>query len=141
MTRIYTCMVADLFHPGHAAFLCAARQLGDHLTVFVVPDAMIEAHKGKRPVMTQAERVQVLLACRYVDAVLLEASLETTRDFMLKHAFSVYAFACANAVERQQKLDHCRSLPLSMYHELKYTQGISTSEIVSRINRLYRTFD
>ena len=84
---------------------------------------------------------QVLLACRYVDAVLLEASLETTRDFMLKHAFSVYAFACANAVERQQKLDHCRSLPLSMYHELEYTQGLSTSEIVSRINRLYRTFD
>ena len=73
MIRVYTCMVADLFHPGHVAFLRAARQLGDHLSVFILPDAMVEAHKGRRPVMTQAERAEVVAACRYVDAVLTDA--------------------------------------------------------------------
>jgi cytidyltransferase-like protein len=135
MIRVYTCMVADLFHPGHVAFLRAARQLGDHLTVFVLPDDMVEAHKGKRPVMTQAERVEVVAACRHVDAVMTEAGLETTLDFMQRNGFDCYTFASASAEERQNKYANSHSLPPAMIHEMPYTHGISTSEIVERIVR------
>ena len=59
MTRIYTCLVANLFHPGHVAFLCAAWQMGDPLTVLVFPDAMISKHPSRL-----RRREQFLLACR-----------------------------------------------------------------------------
>ena len=136
MIRVYTCMVADLFHPGHIAFLQTAQQLGDHLTVFVLPDALVESHKGKRPVMTQAERGRVLSACRYVDAVLFDAPLETTLDFMRQHDFNFYAFACATPEERRQKFALSHSLPQGMIRELEYTQGISTTQIIGRVRDL-----
>lgn len=133
MTRIYTAMVADLFHPGHVAFLRAARQLGNHLTVYVLPDELIESHKGRRPIMTQAERMEVLLACRYVDAVRTDAPFDTSLDFMRANGFDIYAFACATQQERQFKYDACRTLPAAMIHELPYTIGISTSDIIGRM--------
>ena len=136
MIRIYTRMVADLFHPGHVAFLQTARQLGDHLTVYVLPDTLVESRKGKLPVMTQTERGRVLSACRYVDAVLFDAPLETTLDFMQQHRFDLYAFAGATPKERRQKFALSHSLPQAMIRELEYTQGISTSLIIGRIRDL-----
>ena len=141
MIRVYTRMVADLFHPGHIAFLQAARQLGDHLTVFVLPDTLVQARKGRFPIMTQLERAQILSACRYVDAVLLDAPFETTPEFMQRQSFDLFALACANSEEMREKYAHIHTLPRDMIHELKYTQGISTSQIISRISYPPRVLD
>ena len=65
-------MVGDLFHPGHVALLRAARDLGDQLVVGVLLDETAAAYK-RRPIMTLAERVAVIAACRYVDEVLPDA--------------------------------------------------------------------
>ncbi len=135
MSRVYTAMVADLFHPGHVAFLRAARQIGSHLSVYLLPDDVVQYHKGKRPVMTQAERVEVVMSCRFVDAVLTVAPLETTLSFMRQHGFDIYTFACATPRERLQKYALCRTLPASMIRELSYTAGISSSEILGRMVR------
>lgn len=130
-------MVADLFHPGHVAFLRAARQLGDHLTVHVLSDELVESHKGKRPVMNQAERVVMLQACRWADEVMTEGSVEETLSFMQQHRFDCYAFACASPLERQQKLANCAGLPRLMVVELDYTPGISTTQLIKRIKSEY----
>lgn len=126
-------MVADLFHPGHVAFLRAARQHGDHLTVHVLSDALVESHKGKRPVMSQAERAAMLIACRWVDEVMNEGTLGETLLFMHENRFDHYVFACASPQERQQKRANCSELPASMIVELDYTQGISTTQLLDRI--------
>lgn len=131
--RVYTRMVADLFHEGHVNFLRAARALGTHLTVCVVSDERVAENKGKQPVMKQAERAAIVAACRYVDAILTETPASVNLKYMQRHGFSIYTFACASEPERREKLKLCESLPAEMIQELPYTPGISTSDIVLRV--------
>jgi len=131
--RVYTRMVADLFHEGHVSFLRAARALGTHLTVCVVSDERVVENKGKLPVMKQAERAVVVAACKYVDAVMTETPASVTPEFMQQNGFDTYTFACASEQERRDKYKLCETLPPEMIQELTYTPGISTSELVVRI--------
>lgn len=131
--RVYTRMVADLFHEGHINFLREARALGTHLTVCVVSDQRVLENKGKFPVMKQAERAAVVAACKYVDAVMTETPPRVTPEYMLENGFDIYAFACASEQERQEKYKLCNLLPAEMIQELGYTSGISTSDLVLRI--------
>lgn len=131
--RVYTRMVADLFHEGHVNFLQAARALGTHLTVCVVSDERVVENKGKLPVMKQAERAAVVAACKYVDAVMTDTPVNVTKEFMQQHGFDIYTFACASEQERLDKYKLCESLPAEMIQELTYTSGISTSDLVMRI--------
>lgn len=131
--RVYTRMVADLFHQGHVNFLQAARALGTHLTVCVVSDERVVENKGKLPVMKQAERAAVVAACKYVDAVMTETPANVTVEFMQKNGFDIYTFACACEQERSDKYQLCGTLPAEMIQELTYTPGISTSDVVMRI--------
>lgn len=133
--RVFTRMVADLFHPGHVNFLRAARALGSHLTVCVVSDERVLDNKGKRAVMTQAERVDVVSACKYVDDVITDSPVNATQEFMKKHSFDVYTFACASQQERLDKYQQCALLPSTMIHEIDYLPGISTSDLVMRIHQ------
>lgn len=131
--RVYTRMVADLFHLGHVNFLRAARALGTHLTVCVVSDERVLDNKGKPPVMTQSERVAVVSACEYVDAVITDSPVNATLKFMQQHDFDIYTFACGSKKEREEKYNQCVNLPPTMVCEIEYTAGISTSDLVSRV--------
>jgi rfaE bifunctional protein nucleotidyltransferase chain/domain len=71
----------DLLHVGHLRYLTAARELGDVLVVALNDDASVRANKGAgRPVVTLAERAEVLLGLRVVDWVtsFSEPTLEQT---------------------------------------------------------------
>jgi len=131
--RVYTRMVADLFHEGHVNFLQTARALGTHLTVCVVSDERVVGNKGKLPVMKQAERAAVVAACKYVDAVMTDTPASVTKEFMQQHGFDIYTFACASEQERLDKYKLCETLSAEMIQELTYTSGISTSDLVMRI--------
>ncbi len=64
--------VFDLLHVGHVRYLEGAKQLVDRLIVAVNSDASTRAYKGPgRPVIPEAERVELLQALRCCDAVLL----------------------------------------------------------------------
>jgi D-glycero-beta-D-manno-heptose 1-phosphate adenylyltransferase len=57
---------------GHVRYLAAARRLGDVLFVGINADAAVRRLKGPgRPVMPEAERVEVLAALRDVDHVVV----------------------------------------------------------------------
>lgn len=62
----------DLVHAGHAKTLRAARALGDCLVVCLNSDSSVRGLKGPdRPIMTQDDRRDLLLALECVDAVLV----------------------------------------------------------------------
>ncbi|SEB35587.1 rfaE bifunctional protein, domain I/rfaE bifunctional protein, domain II [Paramicrobacterium humi] len=62
----------DLLHAGHARTLAAARDLGDCLVVCLNSDDSVRRLKGpERPIMTQADRIDLLLSLACVDAVLV----------------------------------------------------------------------
>ena len=60
----------DLFHVGHLRYLEGAAAEGDLLLVAVNSDASVRGLKGPgRPVVPQAERVELVAGLRCVDAV------------------------------------------------------------------------
>lgn len=91
--RIMAMGVFDLFHVGHLRYLQYARAQGGHLTVAVSPDQMVQDVKGRRPVVPQAQRLEIIAGLACVDAARLqpgstEASLEAAawiRDWQIDH--------------------------------------------------------
>ena len=67
------------------------------------------------------------------DTVMIETPANVSAEFMQQHSFDIYTFACASEQERLDKYKLCESLPTEMIHELTYTPGISTSDLVMRI--------
>jgi D-beta-D-heptose 7-phosphate kinase/D-beta-D-heptose 1-phosphate adenosyltransferase len=60
----------DLVHAGHTRTLAAARALGDCLVVCVNSDRSVRRLKGPdRPLMSQQDRVELLMSLECVDAV------------------------------------------------------------------------
>lgn len=133
--HVYSKIVGDLFHGGHVTFLQAARALGDRLTVCVVPDERVAAGKGRRPVMTTAERVAVVAACRHVDAVITDGPKVISRAFMQQHGYDLYAFGARDDAELHTKLADCPDLPETMRKRLPYSPGISSTELIERIRQ------
>ena len=69
---VYTGGTFDLVHSGHIRFLKACRRLAGvdgRVVVALNSDAFIQAYKGSLPIMSFDERKELLLGCRYVDAV------------------------------------------------------------------------
>ncbi|MGT2425000.1 PfkB family carbohydrate kinase [Amnibacterium kyonggiense] len=71
-TVVATGGVFDLIHAGHARTLSAARALGDCLIVLLNSDESVKRLKGpERPIMTAADRVDLLEALEVVDGVIV----------------------------------------------------------------------
>lgn len=69
---VFTNGCFDLLHPGHVRYLAAARALGDVLVVGLNGDASVGRLKGAgRPVLTVAERAEVLAGLAAVDHVIV----------------------------------------------------------------------
>jgi D-beta-D-heptose 7-phosphate kinase/D-beta-D-heptose 1-phosphate adenosyltransferase len=67
---VFTNGCFDLLHPGHLAILEASAASGDVLLVGINDDASVARLKGAgRPIYPAAERAELLLALRWVDAV------------------------------------------------------------------------
>lgn len=69
---VFTNGCFDLLHPGHTRYLCAARELGDHLVVAVNSDRSVRVIKGpKRPILPEQARAELLAALDCVDTVFI----------------------------------------------------------------------
>src|SRR3712207_6332329 len=73
---VFTNGCFDILHVGHVRYLEAARREGDALVVAINSDASVRELKGKgRPIMTEAERAEMLAALVMVDYVTVFDSL------------------------------------------------------------------
>ena len=61
----------EVIHPGHLHTIKAARRLGDVLVVVVARDSTIRKRKGREPVSTESQRVELLSSLREVDAAIM----------------------------------------------------------------------
>lgn len=67
---VFTNGVFDLLHTGHLELLEQSAAQGDLLLVAINSDASVKRLKGpERPVYPEAERAEILLALKWVDAV------------------------------------------------------------------------
>lgn len=86
----YAAGAFDLFHIGHLNVLRHARERCDALIAGVVSDEMLRQVKGIEPVVPTLERVEIVKAIRWVDAVHVETvpeKLDTWREVGFTHFF------------------------------------------------------
>jgi len=73
-----------VLHVGHIRVLSRASALGDRLVVGVSADELNISKKGRAPVFSQDERLEIVGSLRVVDEVFVEESLELKRDYVMQ---------------------------------------------------------
>ena len=74
---VFTNGCFDILHAGHVHLLQVARGYGDYLIIGLNSDASVEKIKGKhRPITTQNDRRNILLALHCVDEVIIFDDLD-----------------------------------------------------------------
>ena len=67
---VFTNGCFDILHAGHVRYLTAAEAMGDFLVIGLNSDASVRRLKGEgRPIVSEADRAEVLDALRAVDIV------------------------------------------------------------------------
>ena len=90
---IYAAGAFDMFHVGLLDFLEKAKGLGDYLIVGLHTDMVVNRYKGSNyPIMNLHERVLSVLACRYVNQVIIGAPYKVTEELVKQ--FKVGVVTC-----------------------------------------------
>ena len=136
---IYVGGTFDLFHYGHARFLEQCSKYGK-VIVAINTDDFCERYKRK-PVLTLGERIESVAACKWVDEVIVNIgdedsgiTIDTIKDKKVTNIAHGDDWTGDSLIEQlgisQEWLDE---RGISMLY-VPYTKGISTSDIIGRIN-------
>ncbi len=134
--NVYVIGVFDLFHSGHVRLLERARAMGGRLVVAVNGDDMVAQYKGRRPAISESDRLEVVLSCRYVDEAFVircfdnkEAIVERSIDAIVHgDDWPIEAYLEQIRVSPEFLQQHGVSLVM-----VPYSKGISTTEIINKI--------
>ncbi|HET6698136.1 MAG TPA: adenylyltransferase/cytidyltransferase family protein [Nocardioidaceae bacterium] len=127
-TTVITFGTFDVFHVGHLRVIERAASLGDRLVVGVSADALNERKKGRAPVFSQEERLEIVAALKPVDAVFVEESLELKRQYILEHGADVLVMGD----DWSGKFDELEDICKVVY--LPRTPAISTTALIEKIS-------
>jgi choline-phosphate cytidylyltransferase len=129
MTRtVMTFGTFDVFHVGHLRVIQRAAEFGDRLVVGVSADALNVSKKGRAPVFSEAERLEIVAALKPVDAVFIEQSLELKRMYLTEHRADVLVMGDDWAGRFDEFKDICE------VHYLPRTPAISTTALIEKIS-------
>ena len=128
MTTVITFGTFDVFHVGHLRVIQRAAAFGDRLVVGVSADALNERKKGRLPVFSQAERLEIVGALKPVDEVFVEESLELKRDYIVRYGAQVLVMGDDWAGKFDEFQDVCT------VEYLPRTPAISTTALIEKIS-------
>lgn len=89
MKRVIISGYFNPLHKGHIAYIRAAKELGDHLTVIVNSDYQVKL-KGSVPFMDENERMEIVRSIRWVDDAVLSIDKDGSQCRTLEHLKNLY---------------------------------------------------
>jgi D-beta-D-heptose 7-phosphate kinase/D-beta-D-heptose 1-phosphate adenosyltransferase len=120
----------DIIHVGHIRYLRETKKLGDILVLGLNADESVSRIKPGRPVVSEADRAEVLAALSMIDYIVLfdedtpyELIKEVGPDVLVKGA-------------DWKKEDIVGNDLVKEVQTIEFVEGISTSEIIRRIQSL-----
>jgi glycerol-3-phosphate cytidylyltransferase len=119
----------DLLHIGHVHLLRRASQLGARLVVGVSTDELTYKKKGKPPVFSHSDRIEIVRSLRFVDHVFDEEQLSLKKEYVHAHKADLLVMGS----DWQGHFDDLRSICEVVY--LPRTPNISTTEILKSLTR------
>lgn len=130
----YTQGTFDLFHVGHLNLLNNAKKMCDYLIVGVNSDELVMQYKNKRTVVEENDRARIINSIKGVDEVYIMTTLDK-EQVLKKIKFDVIFIGDdwkgnIRWVETEKKLKNYGIDVIFLPH----TDGISTTEIVKKIN-------
>jgi glycerol-3-phosphate cytidylyltransferase len=117
----------DVLHVGHIRVLNRAAELGERLVVGVSSDQLNFSKKGRNPVFTEDERVEIVSNLKVVDAVFVEQSLEQKREYVVEHGADILVMGDDWAGKFDFLSDICKVVYLPR------TPSVSTTAIIEHI--------
>ncbi|CAI0388016.1 unnamed protein product [Linum tenue] len=127
----------DLFHAGHVEILRKAKQLGDFLLVGIHTDQIVSEQRGRYyPIMHLHERSLSVLACRYVDEVIIGAPWEVSRDVIT--TFNISLVVHGTVAERNSSSPggsdpYAVPKAMGIFRMLDSPKDITTTSVTKRI--------
>ncbi len=118
----------DVLHVGHVRVLTRSAALGNRLVVGVSSDALNFSKKGRNPVFSQDERVEIVSSLKVVDEVFVEESLEQKREYVLEHQADILVMGD----DWSGKFDFLSDICQVVY--LPRTPSVSTTAIIEHIS-------
>jgi len=118
----------DVFHVGHLRVIERAAALGDRLVVGVSADALNLRKKGREPVFSEHERLEIVAALRMVDEVFVEESLEQKREYIERYDAEVLVMGDDWRGRFDEFADVCEVVYLPR------TPAISTTALIEKIS-------
>ena len=129
----YTTGTFDMFHIGHLNLLRGAKALCDKLIVGVSTDELVIKYKGKKPLISFKDRIEIVRAIKYVNIAVPQDNLDKTTVLEnLKYNILIvgndhYGEALWNILE-----DKLAKFEVKVVY-LPYTNGISSTQLRERI--------
>jgi D-beta-D-heptose 7-phosphate kinase/D-beta-D-heptose 1-phosphate adenosyltransferase len=133
---VFTNGCFDLLHPGHVRYLQQARALGDALIVALNSDRSVRELKGdKRPILTEAERSEVMAALACVDLVTVfdEPTPREIIAALLPDVLVKGGDWGVDAIIGREEVEAAGGQVMS----LAFVEGCSTTDVIERIAERY----
>lgn len=133
---VFTNGCFDLLHPGHVRYLQQARALGDALIVALNSDRSVRELKGdKRPILTEAERSEVMAALACVDFVTVfdEPTPREIISALLPDILVKGGDWGIDSIIGREEVEAAGGKVMS----LAFVEGCSTSDVIDRIAQRY----
>lgn len=135
MTIGYTAGVYDLFHIGHLNLLKNAKGMCDKLIVGVTVDELV-TYKGKRPLIPFEDRLEIVRAIRYVDAVVPQYDMDKAAMCQKLGASLLFVGDDWYGTEKWKSYeDDLRKNGVSVVY-FPYTKGISSTIIANTLTQV-----
>ena len=118
----------DVFHVGHLRMIERAAAYGDRLVVGVSADELNLRKKGREPIFSEAERVEIVAALKPVSEVFVEESLELKREYVVRYGADVLVMGDDWTGKFDELNDVCEVVYLSR------TPAVSTTALIEKIS-------